>query len=166
MFTIKRTIVALLSAGICCAVACAHESPPVANDDLGLSDDLRELLQEEMREVTAASQALVVALASGDWKAIIGISEQISASYVMAKSLTDAQKHELEEKLPDRFKDLDSDFHARALKLAFAAAASDHEAVAFQYSRLLESCATCHAEYAKSRFPGFSSKTPEAHHHH
>ena len=165
MFNIRRTMVALLGVGICSAVACAHE-PPGSNDDLGLSDDLRGLLQQEMREITAAGQALVVALASGDWKAIIGISEQINASYVMAKNLTDAQKHELEEKLPDRFRELDSDFHARAVKLGLAAAARDPEAVAFQYSRLLESCASCHAHYAQSRFPGFSPKSPEAGHHH
>ena len=164
MFNIKPAIVALLGAGICCAVACAH-GPPGSGDDLGLSSDLRGLLQAEMREVTAASQALVVALASGDWKAIIAISEQIDASYVMAKNLTDLQKHELEEKLPDRFRELDRDFHARAVKLGIAATMRDPEAVAFQYSRLLESCATCHAAFAGSRFPGFSTKAPEAHHH-
>lgn len=164
MITVTRTIIALLGIGIGCATAYA-EQPPDLQDGLHLSKDLRTLLQDEMHQIAEASQHIVMYLASGDWKSIERISDEIQASYVMEKNLTEAQKQELEDKLPDRFKWLDREFHARAGKLGQAAAASDAETVAFHYSRLLESCAACHAAFAKSRFPGFSSKTPEDHHH-
>ena len=118
-----------------------------------------------MREIAAASETIATALASGDWEAISRTGEQIRASYIMAKNLTASQKQELHDVLPDRFRRLDREFHARAGKLSEAAAARDAELVAFHYMRMLESCATCHAAYAKSRFPGFSSKAAEDHHH-
>lgn len=132
----------------------AQESP-ASHDDALLSEDLRTLLQQEMREVAGASQAIVMSFVSGDWESIGRVSEQIRASYVMERNLSDSQMQELEDKLPDRFKWLDMDFHARAHKLGLAAASEYPEIVAYHYYRLLETCATCHAAYAKSRFPGF-----------
>lgn len=158
------TLMALLVISIGCVAAQAQE-PAALHDDLRLSQDARSLLQEEMREIAVASQAIMMAFVSGEWASIKHMSEEISASYVMAKKLTDAQRQELEDKLPEGFKHLDVAFHARAEKLGMAADSGDPEIVAFQLNRLLESCATCHAAYAKSRFPGFSSKAPEVHQH-
>lgn len=146
------------------AMADAHE-PRVIADELGLSPDVRALLQAEMREIAGASQAIVILMVSGDWAAIARMSEQIRDSYVMKQNLTDAQELELEEKLPRRFKSLDGEFHSRAERLRFAAASRDSEMIAFHYYRLLETCAACHAEYARSRFPGFSPDAPEHHAH-
>lgn len=144
--------------------AYAQESQ-ASPDDLQLSQEVRSLLQAEMREIAVAVQAVAVSLATGNWESIATISENIRASYVMEKNLTDSQRHELEDQLPDYFKRLDAEFHARAEKLGSAAAAHDAEAVAFQYYRLVEGCATCHATFATTRFPGFSSIIPEQHQH-
>jgi len=118
-----------------------------------------------MREIAGASQAVVMSFVMGDWQSIQRISEQIRASYVMERNISESQKQELEDKLPDHFKRLDAEFHARAERLGSAAAAEDPEIIAFHYYRMLETCTTCHAEFAKSRFPGFSSEAPEAHQH-
>jgi hypothetical protein len=165
MFNSKQIFIAVigtLSIGLTTAHA---QEPPVLPEDLHLSQDLRALLQAEMREITVASQAVVLSLASGDWKSIENIGEKIRASYVMEQNLSAAQRQELEDQLPDHFKRLDMEFHARAKKLGLAAAAHDPEIVVFQYYRLLESCTTCHTAYAKARFPGFSSIDPEVHQH-
>ena len=164
MFKMTQTIVALIGICICCWTVYAQE-PATSPDDLHLSQELRTLLQTEMREIAGASQAMVMSFVSGDWKSIQRVSEQILASYVMERSISDSQKRKLEDKLPDRFKRLDMEFHARANKLGLAAASEDPEIFAFHYSRLLETCATCHAAYAKLRFPGFSSKPPDVHQH-
>lgn len=160
----RWTLMALLVITIGGATAQAQETAEV-RDGLRLSEDVRSLLQEEMREIAAASQAIVLAFVSGDWAAVKHMSEEISASYVMAKKLTDAQRQELEDKLPEGFKHLDMAFHARAEKLGMAAESGDLEVIAFQFNRLLETCATCHAAYAKSRFPGFVAKAPDVHRH-
>lgn len=124
--------------------------------DVKLSPQVLELLRAEMREVSAGVQAMAFSIASGDWRAIQDTSARIRASYIMEKQLTPAQARELESALPPRFKALDAEFHDRAGKLGAAAAARDAKLVVAQYSRMLENCTTCHAAFARSRFPNFS----------
>lgn len=135
------------------------------HQDIELSPGLLKLLRAEMREIAGGVQRIALSLATADWKAIQETSTKIRASYILEKKLTPAQAKELEQALPEQFKRLDAEFHQRAEKLGAAAASHDHELVAFQYSRLVENCAQCHAAYAKSRFPGFGTALPQAHHH-
>ena len=161
----KQMFLAVLGIMFICSTTAYAQEPPASPNDLQLSQEVRSMLQAEMREIAVAVQAVAVSLATGNWESIETISENIRASYVMEKNLTDSQRHELEDRLPDYFKRLDAEFHARAAKLGLAAAAHDAETVAFQYYRLVESCATCHATFATTRFPGFSSISPEKHQH-
>lgn len=139
--------------------------PPAPQPGIKLSPDLQNLLRAEMREITTGVQGIAVSLATADWQAIQETSTKIRTSYIMEKKFTPAQAKELEQALPERFKQLDAEFHQRAERLGGAAAAHDPELVALHYSRLVESCALCHAAFAKSRFPGFSSPAQQEHHH-
>lgn len=130
-----------------------------------LSPDSMELVRAEMREIAMGIQGVPLALATADWKAIQKTSTQIRASYILEKNLTPAQSLELEEALPESFKRLDAEFHQRAEKLGSAAAARNSEQVAFQFSRMLESCARCHSEFAPDRFPGFAPSVQQEHRH-
>jgi len=112
-----------------------------------------------MREVVWGMQKILVALASADWKTVRDSSDRIRAIYVMEKKLTPEQEKELEQILPQRFKQLDADFHRRAARLEAAASEHDAKRATFQYGRLVEACVTCHAAYARSRFPGFALPT-------
>lgn len=136
-----------------------------AHQAVELSPDLLELLRAEMREIADGVQGVALSLATADWESIHQTSSKIRASYIMEKQLTPAQAAELEKVLPERFKRLDAEFHQRAESLGAAAAAHDSELVAFQYSRLIESCARCHSEFAGKRFPGFDSRAPQGHQH-
>jgi cytochrome c556 len=136
-----------------------------ARQDLTLSPDLLNLLRAEMTEIAGGAQGIALSLAIANWISIQETSEKIRASYIMEKKLTAAQAKELERALPEHFKQLDRDFHQRAEKLGEAAAGHDAELVAFQYSRLIESCTHCHVAYAKSRFPEFTSPDEPDHHH-
>ena len=164
MFKMTNAIITLVGVGICSTLAYSQE-PSIVSDDIQLSQDLRTLLQTEMREIAAASQAIVMSFVIGDWQSVHRISEQIRASYILEKSISDSQKQELQDNLPDRFKWLDAEFHARAERLGLAAAAEDPEIIAFHYGRMLETCATCHAAFARARFPGFSPEVPQVHQH-
>jgi cytochrome c556 len=155
------TIVALLAVS---ANACAKDNHP-QDQSLALSPELRELLRAEMREISGGIQSIALLLATADWEAIQDTSAKIQASFIMKQKLTPALKEELEHALPARFKQLDADFHHRAEKLGMAAAAHDPEEIAFHYSRMLESCTQCHAEFAADRFPGFAPKVSQDHHH-
>ena len=95
-----------------------HQQPP-----LKLPPDLLALLQAEMREITGGVQKIPVAIAQGDWETLSQTSESIRSSYIMAKALTKEQIEVLESSLPERFKQIDSEFHNRAGELALAAQA-------------------------------------------
>ena len=155
-------VIGTLCAGSISAHAAEPHDPRRA---LPLSPGLLDLLRAEMREIAEGVQGIALSLATADWHSIEETSKKIRASYIMEKKLTPAQAKELDRALPERFKLLDAEFHQRAGRLGAAAEAHDAELVAFQYSRLMESCAVCHATYAKSRFPGFSSPVPGRHHH-
>lgn len=138
--------------------------PQAPQPGIKLSPDLQNLLRAEMREIATGVQSIAVSLATADWQSIQETSTKIRTSYIMEKKLTPVQAKELEQALPAQFKQLDAEFHQRAERLGVAAAAHDPELVAFHYSRLVESCALCHAAFAKSRFPGFSP-AQQGHHH-
>jgi cytochrome c556 len=137
--------------------------PPSA---LKLTPATLELLRAEMKEVAKGMQGLSLAIASGDWATVGTVSAQIRASYLLEQKLTPAQAAELERALPARFKHLDAEFHARAERLRAAAAARDAEQAVFHHSRLLESCTSCHAEFAPQRFPGFVPAVEDHAHSH
>lgn len=139
--------------------------PPVPAAGVALSAGTLNLLREEMREISAGMQGLALAIASADWQAIHETSARIRESYIMERRLTPAQARELDSALPARFRMLDADFHARADRLGAAAAARDAELAVFHYSRLLESCTVCHAEFARARFPGFAPEDTGTHRH-
>ena len=132
---------------------------------LSLPPELMGLLQAEMREITIGIQKVPVAIAQADWEVLHQTGESIRSSYIMAKALTKEQIETLESSLPDRFKQIDSEFHARAGSLAKAAEARDFELASYHYSRLVESCASCHSLYAKTRFPGFGPVEEQGHQH-
>ncbi|MGD2113114.1 MAG: cytochrome c [Gammaproteobacteria bacterium] len=133
--------------------------------DIRLAPELFDLLRAEMRAISSGVQGIALSLATADWEAIQATSARIRASYLMEQQLTPAQTRELQQALPDRFRQLDREFHQRAERLGAAAAAQDPERVAFQFSRLLESCARCHSAYAGSRFPGFAAPAGQDHQH-
>ena len=118
-----------------------------------------------MREIAEGVQRIALAVATADWQTVRETSAMIHQSYLMAKELTPEQAKELAQALPERFKQLDAEFHQRAAKLGAAASAHDAELAVFHYARLIESCAGCHSAYARSRFPGFGPPIQQDHHH-
>ncbi len=156
--TMLTALIAMLSPG-------AGAEHPAEPGTLHLSPPLRALLQEEMREITHGTQALVVAMASADWHATADIAGKIHASYILHRKLSPGQRQELGRALPEGFKQLDAEFHGRAKKLAEAARARDHELAAFHFGRMIETCAGCHGTYARSRFPHFSPGRSLGHDH-
>ncbi|PCJ38551.1 MAG: hypothetical protein COA81_12905 [Alphaproteobacteria bacterium] len=60
----------------------------------------------------------------------------------------------------------DQQFHYLAGMLEHAAKAGKPELISFYYSRMTESCVSCHSSYATHKFPAFSKaeKTPDHDH--
>jgi hypothetical protein len=132
---------------------------------LQLSHALMDLVRAEMREITSGVQRLPVAMATGDWATIVETSRNIKRSYLMEQQLTEPQRQELRRQLPEDFQRFDQRFHAEAARLGVAATQHDPVLTAFYFSRLLEMCMSCHAAYARARFPGVAVPPPASHQH-
>ena len=135
------------------------------NGRLSLSPELAVLLKAEMGELSEGIRAIALSLAKADWEVLEATSEKMYESYIMKKSLTPALAAVLKQELPPAFKRLDAEFHTRALKLQHAAEVRDLELSAFHFSKLVESCASCHAVYAAERFTGFNQRPQERQEH-
>ena len=166
--SMNRNLLAIFFVIGCLAAIPVHinaAEPNVPHQDVKLSPDVLNLLRAEMSEIAKGVQGIALSIATADWASIQETSAKIRASYIMEKKLTSTQAKELEQVLPEHFKQLDTEFHHRAEKLGVAAAAHDAELVAFHYSRLIYNCILCHSAYAKTRFPGFSMPVHQDHHH-
>lgn len=162
---VNCTLFTLLLAAAPGPVPAAAGEVPAQQQDLALSPDLMELLRAEMRELLSGVQQLAAGIATADWKQVTETSARISASYLLNRELTPAQKSELAGSLPEYFRRLDANFHREAEKLRSAAGNHDAQLAAFHFYRLIDTCTACHSSYAVSRFPGFAPTAEEAHRH-
>ncbi|MCG6867806.1 MAG: hypothetical protein LJE91_03490 [Gammaproteobacteria bacterium] len=154
----------LVTISLGCVSASAQETH-LPQNNFRLSPQLIELLRAEMRMLLTGIQSIASGIATADWNSVADKSAQISASYILEQKLTPAQREELDTSLPEHFKRLDSEFHLEAKKLEAAATSHDQQLATFHCYRLIETCTSCHALYAASRFPGFKPSTEAAHGH-
>jgi hypothetical protein len=123
-----------------------------------LSPELRELLKNEMLALQKGMMSIIPAYVAGNWSEIEKIAQKMKSSYILKKSLTDKQVEELHTSLPASFIKLDQHFHYLSGMLNRAAKNKKSELVGFYFSKLSESCVSCHAQYAVHKFPAFAPK--------
>ncbi len=127
-----------------------------------ISQELRAVLNQEMQQIKGGMESLVFATVSGNWGKISSVGHQIKHSYIMKQKLTKKQRHELHDKLPMGFKQLDKKLHNYAGMLAHVAKEHDMELVNYYIYKMNETCASCHAQYASDKFPGFKANNKHA----
>ncbi len=121
-----------------------------------LSPELRELLTKEMQALQNGMMSVIPAYVSGNWREIESIAHKMKSSYILKQSLTKEQMHELHTSLPDSFIKLDQHFHYLSGMLEHAAKNKKTELVGFYFSKLSETCVSCHTQYATHKFPAFA----------
>ncbi|ODU01484.1 MAG: hypothetical protein ABS89_07320 [Thiobacillus sp. SCN 63-1177] len=143
---IKRLAACSAAAAVGAAFFMATATQPVhaAAEPIGpkLTPRLKQMLSEEMLSVKQSAKMILDGL-----------------------SLTEQDKKDLMKAASPEFLKLDGEFHQTAGKLAQAAQHKDYELQRFYYSRLVESCQSCHSQHATDRFPTFSGAQPEGHTH-
>ncbi len=144
-----------------------HGTHPIAEgSDINLSDDLKRLLNEEMRQIEEGMMDIIPAISAGNWEAITSIAMNIESSFILKQKLTQEQLEALHHSLPTDFIAMDQSFHSTAGKLAHAASQQDGELINFYFYRLHSQCMACHSEYASERFPGFQERQRGRNDHH
>jgi len=131
-----------------------------------LSPELRVLLEQEMAAIEQGMKNIIPAYISGNLSEVAEIAGQIKNSYILKAKITEEQKHELHQKLPKEFIAKDQKFHKYAGMLERVSHEKHTELVGFYYSKLLESCVSCHTEHAEHRFPSLADEFENAEHHH
>ncbi len=131
-----------------------------------LSDDLRDLLSQEMQALESGMISIIPAYNSGNWNEIESTAEKMNKSYIMKKNLTESQVKELHAVLPRAFIEKDQNFHYLAGMLEHAAKSRKAELINFYFSKMNESCVSCHAAFATHRFPALLLKEQKEEHAH
>lgn len=127
-----------------------------AADPVGpkLTPRLKALLADEMQQVAEATGDLALAIAAGDHATVNRLASAVRDSFILKQSLTEQDKKDLMSAVPVGFVTLDRNFHGLAGKLAVQADRQNTELQNFYFSRMLEACTSCHAQFATDRFPG------------
>jgi cytochrome c553 len=143
-------------------MADARAAEPVAPR---LTPKLQKLFAEEMVAILQASQQIVAALVAGDHALVTKNAQAIHDSFILDRNLTAQDRKALETAVPPAFLELDGAFHQMAAKLADAGRHKDTELQNYYFGRMLETCGTCHRQYATDKFPALGGKTPLGHSH-
>lgn len=147
-------------------VKLGHDAKGHSSGIESLSPELRELLKKEMQALQNGMMSVIPAYTSGDWSEIESIAHKMKSSYILKQSLTDEQVKELHTSLPESFIKLDQKFHYLSGMLEHAAKNEKIELIGFYFSKLSESCVSCHTQYATHKFPAFApKKTTDKHEH-
>jgi hypothetical protein len=142
-----------------------HHAEPEMAPGVELSPDLKALLNQEMALIEKGMMELIPVIAAGEWEDAASIGNQIKASFILKQKLTASQKEELHRVLPERFVEMDQDFHKSAGMLAHAAEMKNADVVSFYFYKMNAACVSCHSKFAAARFPGLvQGKGQEGHH--
>jgi hypothetical protein len=151
---------------LCSAFSFLHAETINKQSVENLSPGLRGLLQQEMQALSVAMNRILIANTAGDNKKIAELATQIKDSFILRKSLSQSQMHELHTLLPTDFLKQDEAFHYNAGMLAHVAKNGKNELVGFYYTRLFEACAGCHQDHARHKFTNFSQAAENNRHEH
>ncbi|CAM2068529.1 hypothetical protein SCOR_24370 [Sulfidibacter corallicola] len=176
-----RTLFLLISINLCLAATQAQDksepdhahhhsaNPAVSKGHEGvgaLSPELRSVLSEEMKMLQDAVEKIPGLLAQGEHHEVAVAAHRMQNGFILKQKLTADQIAELHAKLPEDFIRRDQRFHQLAGKLHDAAHDDDSELSLYYFSRMLESCVSCHATHAGERFPKLVPKVATQPHHH
>lgn len=121
-----------------------------------LTPKLQDLLRKEMLSIDDASQKILGALVRGDDARVAELAQQIHDSFILRHSMTPEDKTDLLAAVPESFVVQDRTFHEISAALAQAAREGDRARQQEHFSKMIQACSACHAQYATDRFPTYS----------
>ncbi|WP_286829942.1 MULTISPECIES: cytochrome c [Kordiimonas] len=136
-------LAALIGVGI---YTVTNQQEPAASERL--PDNLRSLLQEEMRLLNTGVQSIDAALKAGDEATVASVARQMHDSFILRQKLTPGDIRRLKFVMGADFVLTDKAFHGTALELSQAAQAGDAERQTAIFQSLKAACVSCHERYA------------------
>ncbi|HED39877.1 MAG TPA: hypothetical protein ENJ13_05560 [Chromatiales bacterium] len=157
-----KLLVIILSLFFIVPTGSANEGSGVSS----LSPELQLLFSEEMVELKKGMNQIMDAYVAGQWNDIVPIAKKMENSYVLRKGLSQDQMDQLHSKLPKEFLSLDERFHYYSRMLAHVSEKKKVELIGFYFSKMSETCVSCHRLYATRKFPSFKPDVEADKHHH
>jgi len=142
-----------------------HEKHEKTSEVEMLSHGLRNLLSKEMQALQSGMMSIIPAYISGNWNEIETTAEKMKSSYILKQRLTQEQIKELHSVLPHDFVKKDQEFHYLAGMLVHAAKSKKPELINFYFSKMNESCISCHTAFATHKFPALAPTKKGEHTH-
>jgi hypothetical protein len=158
----KRNFIILL---FCVAVVLIFTIHAPGNDqgsknkegsELQFSKKIHRVLTAEMNALQNGMTNLAIAIPAGRSKEIAEIAKKMRDGYIMKEILSKKQLKEFHSSLPSGYTEIDHEFRTITDSLMRAAQGNNRERVNLYFYKLIENCVTCHAKYAKKRFPDFN----------
>ncbi len=131
-----------------------------------LSPEIQNLLSREMIALEGGMMDIIPNMVSGNYAEIEKIAIKIKESFILKKKLTQKQRHELHEKLPSSFIEMDASFHRDAGMLAHVSKNKNSDLVNFYFFKMTNACVSCHSKFATHKFPLFKNKAIDNNHKH
>jgi hypothetical protein len=122
---------------------------------LQLPKKLHRALTGEMNALQNAMSNLSIAIPAGRLQEVAETTGKMIEGYIMNKVLSKKQLKELNKSLPSGYHAMDRAFYKAIEDLKQAAQGNNRKEVNLYYYKSIEKCVTCHARYAKQRFPDF-----------
>ncbi len=135
-------------------VQIAVRAEPAAPVGPKLTPKLKDLLRQEMAQISGSMREIGTAIATGDHETVADHAARVAAGFILKRSLTAQDKKDLKSAVPPAFLQLDATFHKTAEKLIEAARNRDSAREGEHFSTMMENCVGCHATYAADKFPG------------
>ncbi|MFP4561152.1 MAG: cytochrome c [Thiohalorhabdus sp.] len=147
-----RILLPLLLMALATAPATGGAESQAVTEDL--TPKLDRLLREEMQAIQESMATAFAALVTGDHDTVAEEARGIHDSFILKRSLTEEDRRDLREAVPEGFVRLDQRFHAAAAELAEVAEEGDADRQLEVYNRMTRDCVACHSRYVTGRFPG------------
>jgi hypothetical protein len=158
-------LITLIPTIIFAAEALKHKDHEAKTGVEALSPDLRGVLSQEMNALESGMISIIPQYNSGNWAEIESTARKMKNSYILKQSLTEKQVKELHSGLSHAFIEKDQQFHYLAGMLEHAAKSKKPELVNFYFSKMNESCFSCHNKFATHKFPALKSNNAAEHAH-
>lgn len=142
----------------CTAVLAQQAAETDSNVSESLPPKVRDLLIQEMNAVHGATTKIMSALVMGHSNVVAENAQAIHDSFIMKQKMTEEDKAALLNTVPAQFVEQDRAFHQLSALLAQAAGEENHTQQVKYFSKMIDACVTCHSQFARGRFPGFSTE--------
>lgn len=127
---------------------------------LNIPEKIRKELNEDMQVIQSLMNQILDSMSRAQWQTIYENAKNLETDFILKQKMSKKDKELLMKSLPKGYIKSDKQFHYWASVLAAGAKKKNGAMITKGYAGLVNTCITCHAEYAPYLFKDFKDYTP------